>query len=243
MLRGTRIGGDMHRRLRLGTRFSVSLLVVATLALAMVATAGGASASATNPLKTGRAIALFANTPVTGILVVSDTGDVSTTSSTTVSKSVLALPGPNPTGSVLTAVVTTTRTESTAQAYVASLGLLVGTLGINATAVKAQSVTDCAINTSATPPNATVSSGSTTIAFLKVGGSSIVNAKPAPNTKLINTSLLKVVLNEQIRFSDATGGGLLVNAVHITSSALGIDVIISSARSDIHNCGPIASGG
>ena len=229
----------MRGRGRIGMRFVVIALVVAALA---AAGAGSASAT-TNPLKTGRAIALFVSAPVIGTLVVSDTGDVSTTSSTTVSRSVLALPGPNPTGSVLTAIVTTTQTESTAQAYVASLGLLVGTLGIDATAVKAQSVTDCAPNTSATPPGATVSSGSTTIAFLQVGSSSIVNAQPAPNTKLIDTSLLKVVLNEQIPFSDATGGGLLVNAVHISSSALGIDVIISSARSDIHNCGPITSGG
>jgi hypothetical protein len=51
------------------------------------------------------------------------------------------------------------------------------------------------------------------------------------------TPLLRVVLNEQTPFTTPDGGhGLTVNSVHITVSGL-LDLVVSSATSDVHGCG------
>jgi len=83
------------------------------------------------------------------------------------------------------------------------------------------------------------SSGTTTIAFLQVGGT-VVIAKPtaiAPNTT-INVGVVSLVLNEQIPVT-GPDKGLTVNAVHIKVNALGaakVDMILASSESDIGNC-------
>ncbi|MDP1848636.1 MAG: hypothetical protein Q8K79_12655 [Solirubrobacteraceae bacterium] len=83
------------------------------------------------------------------------------------------------------------------------------------------------------------SSGTTTIAYLKVG-STVVIAQPtsiAPNTQ-VNVGVVKLVLNEQIPFS-TPGDGLTVNAVHVAVNVLGVvtaNVVVASSESDIGNC-------
>jgi hypothetical protein len=95
-------------------------------------------------------------------------------------------------------------------------------------AVQSTSTTTCA-----------ASSGTTTIAYLKVG-STVVIAKPtsiAPNTT-VNVGIVRLVLNEQTAFS-TPDKGLTVNAVHVLVNVLGVvtaDVVIASSESDIGNC-------
>jgi hypothetical protein len=75
------------------------------------------------------------------------------------------------------------------------------------------------------------SSGSAELATLSIGGASVpVPASPAPNTTIALPGGITLILNEQV----ATPGELLVNAVHITSPTM--DIVLASARSDIHNC-------
>jgi hypothetical protein len=83
------------------------------------------------------------------------------------------------------------------------------------------------------------SSGTTTIAYLKVG-STVVIAKPttiAPNTR-ISVGVVTLVLNEQIPVT-TPDRGLTVNAVHLTVNVVGlakVNVIVASSESDIGNC-------
>ena len=83
------------------------------------------------------------------------------------------------------------------------------------------------------------SSGTTTIAYLKVG-STVVIAQPtniAPNTQ-VNVGVVRLALNEQIPFS-TPDDGLTVNAVHLVVNVLGAvkaNVVIASSESDIGNC-------
>jgi hypothetical protein len=110
--------------------------------------------------------------------------------------------------------------RSDSEATVQTLGVAAAVLTtINATAIKAESHTTCQGST-----------GATTFASLKIG-SSALNLKPAPNTTL-DLGIGKIVLNEQL----AAPGELTVNAIHITVPILGTDVVVASAKSDIHNC-------
>jgi hypothetical protein len=86
--------------------------------------------------------------------------------------------------------------------------------------------------------NGTTLTGSSTFTNASIGGQSVVDIHPAPNTHLINLGpLLTVTLNEQT----TDNGTLTVNALHIT--LLGVaggssvaDVIIGQAT-----CGPNAA--
>jgi hypothetical protein len=83
------------------------------------------------------------------------------------------------------------------------------------------------------------STGTTTIDYLAVGNKVVIAAPTqiAPNTT-ITVGLVKLVLNEQIRFS-TPDKGLTVNGVHATINALGLakaDVVVASSESDIGNC-------
>jgi hypothetical protein len=168
---------------------------------------------------------------------VPDTGPVSTAATGTTTTPCLASLGVLGIGASLLCqnvrtVVTPTQ-QSTTTASVASVGInVVGLPVISLGAAQATSITNCA-----------GSSGNATIAGLTIAGTVInlvgvvVNGgiQPLPNTTVIQ-GLVTVVLNEQI-----PGPGVLtVNAAHITIlgalGGLGLDVIVSSAKSDIHNC-------
>ena len=95
-------------------------------------------------------------------------------------------------------------------------------------AVQSSSTTTCA-----------GSSGTTTIAYLKVG-TTVVIARPtsiAPNTR-ISVGPVTLVLNEQIPVT-TPDRGLTVNAVDLTVNVAGlakVAVTIASSESDIGNC-------
>ena len=134
----------------------------------------------------------------------------------------------------LCASVTTTPTvgsvpaSSTASASVANVSIGVPNLPVIAVqGVQSTSTTTCAGST-----------GSVTIAYLKVG-STVVISKPttiAPNTKVVVGSVT-LVLNQQIAITGADNG-LIVNAVVITANALvaHLSATVASSTSDILNC-------
>lgn len=182
---------------------------------------------------TGRAYGLTATTTLAGIPLIDvvptpDTGRVSTTSSSSTSTlCVASLPG-LVVAHVLCANVTTSATlsKSTASASVADVAESYPSLATGA--VQSTSTTTCAGST-----------GTTTIAYLKVGGT-VVIAQPtaiAPNTAL-SVGPVSLVLNEQIPFH-TPDDGLTVNAVHAQVNTLGLaqsNVVIASSESDIGGC-------
>lgn len=185
---------------------------------------------------TGRAFGLTATATLLGIPLVNvvpipDTGDISTTSSSSTSTPCVATLSGLVSAHVLCANVTTVAYpgKSTASASVADAGVAIGAIPtITLRVIKSTSTTTCA-----------GSSGTTMIDFLKVGNT-VVIAVPtnvAPNTA-INVGVVSLVLNEQIPFS-TPDDGLTVNAVHVRVNTLGLattNVIIASSESDIGNC-------
>ena len=190
----------------------------------------------TSEVLTGRAYGLSAKVTLAGATLVNvvptpDTGHVSTTqSSTTSTPCVATIPG-IVRASVLCANVTTVNSPARSTATASVDDSTVGVTGIPTVtirAVQSSSTTTCA-----------GSSGSTTIAYLKVGNT-VVIASPtniAPNTG-VNVGIVSLKLNEQIPFS-TPDDGLTVNAVHVKVNVAGlakVDVIVASSESDIGNC-------
>ncbi|HEX4862818.1 MAG TPA: ice-binding family protein [Acidimicrobiales bacterium] len=190
----------------------------------------------TSQTLTGRAYGLAATATLNGIPLVNvpptpDTGAISTTSSSSTSTPCVASLGGLVSAHVLCANVTTVAFpgKSTATASVADATVAITAIPtITLRAVQSTSTTTCGGST-----------GTTTIAFLKVGSTVVISAPTnvAPNTK-ITVGVVKLILNEQIPFVDPDAG-LTVNAVHATVSALGLaqtNVVIASSESDIGNC-------
>jgi hypothetical protein len=83
------------------------------------------------------------------------------------------------------------------------------------------------------------SSGTTTIAYLKVGNTVVISQPTsiAPNTQ-VTVGVVKLVLNEQIPFS-TPDDGLTVNAVHVKVNAVNVaklNLVVASSESDVGNC-------
>jgi hypothetical protein len=132
------------------------------------------------------------------------------------------------TAHVLCANVTTVAFpgKSTASASVADATVVLSPAPtITLQAVRSTSTTTCAGST-----------GTTTIAFLKVGNTVVSTANVAPNTHL-TVEGVALVLNEQIPFS-TPDKGLTVNAIHATVNLKDVkaDVIVASSKSDIGHC-------
>ncbi|MEA2373236.1 MAG: hypothetical protein QOH12_3630 [Solirubrobacteraceae bacterium] len=185
---------------------------------------------------TGRAYGLSANATLGGIPLVDvaptpDTGQVSTTASTTTSTPCRTTLRMVVTADVLCAKVTTLAGpgQSSASASVADASVPITTLPtITLRAVSSSSTTTCAGST-----------GTTRIDYLAVGGT-VVIAGPtnvAPNTRVALAGI-GLVLDEQIPIT-SPDRGLTVNAVHITASELGLaqaNVVVASSESDIGGC-------
>jgi hypothetical protein len=203
---------------------------------AAVSHCGSETVRVTSAIMTGRAYGLTATATVLGIPLVNvtprpDTGPVSTTgSSSTSTPCIASVPGAVA-ARVLCANVTTDSPGGRSTASASDNDTAVGialvpaiTLGV----VQSTSTTTCA-----------GSSGSTTIDYLKVGPTVVINHSTniAPNTT-VNVGIVKLVLNEQIPFS-TPDDGLTVNAVHVTVGVLGAvtaNVVVASSESDVGNC-------
>lgn len=185
---------------------------------------------------TGRAYGLTASASLAGLQLINiartpDTGPVSTTSSGSTSVPCTATLSGLISAHALCAKVVTTefpgKSEATASIDDTTIGIT-GIPVISLKTIKSSSTTTCS-----------GSSGTTTIASLKVGNTVVISAPTnvAPNTT-INVGVVKLVLNEQIPFT-TPDEGLTVNAVHVTVNALGLaktNVVLASAESDIGNC-------
>ncbi|HEX4705114.1 MAG TPA: Ig-like domain-containing protein [Pseudonocardiaceae bacterium] len=194
-----------------------------------------ASASATLTLQflTGRAFGISANV---NLLLLNltvpptpDTGQVRTATASSTTTPCTAHVGALLviSADVLCANVTTTLAPGTSTATATVANTTIGIPGlpvITATAIKATSTTTCS-----------GSSGATTIANLTIGGIP-VNLNVGPNTTINVAGLAKLVINEQVPVPGADKG-LTVNALHLTGLGGAIDVVVSSATSDAHNCG------
>ena len=177
-----------------------------------------------NPLTmTGRAYGIANFGSLLPIAPTPDTGSIATSStSDTGNKCILALPPGLISASVVCARVQTSTPPPSSTATASAATVTIGSpANVVVKAVQAQSTTNCSGST-----------GSTTLAFLSVGGTTLIDttSNPPPNSS-ITLGPVKVVLNEQI----PVPGGLTVNAVHVTVGTL-LDVVVSSATSDIHNC-------
>ena len=196
---------------------------------------GSETVTVTPQVLTGRAYGLTASASALGLQLLTiaptpDTGSVSTTTAETVAPPcVVSLSGLINSGTLCASVTTSlSPSKSTVQASVDNTSIgLPGVPVITIGAVQSQSTSTCQ-----------AANGSTTIAYLSVGGV-VVISKPtvvAPNTK-VSVAGVTLVLNEQI----AGPGTLTVNAVHVKINALGLNlvtanVVLASSTSDIHNC-------
>jgi len=200
---------------------------------ASVTNASGASFSSNtvtvtwvSPRKTGDAYPARVTAPVVGTQTVAEAGPVDTTTASNTSNSVATLPGPVVSGTALGAGVVTgvSPDQSSAQASAASLTVAAtGLPVIKATVAQASSQTSCA-----------GSSGTANIASLSVDGVVAASGYYAPNSTVTVPTVagpVTVVLNQQT----PVPGGLRVNAAHVSGPS-GLDVVIASATSDIHNC-------
>jgi hypothetical protein len=192
---------------------------------------GAESVTVTPQIMTGRAYGLSASASTLGLQLVNiapipDTGSVSTSAATTTAPPCVASLSGLITAGVLCAKVVTSLgpSGSVADASVDSTTIGVAALPvITVGAVQSESRTTCA-----------GSSGTTTIAYLAVGGV-VVISKPTPITPNTKLSVLGVslTLDEQTPVT----GGLTVNAVHVSVIGLvNLDVVLASSTSDIHNC-------
>ncbi len=196
---------------------------------------GSETVKVTPQVLTGRAYGLTASASALGLQLLTiaptpDTGSVSTTTAETVAPPcVVSLSGLINSGTLCASVTTSlSPSKSAVQASVDNTSIgLPGVPVITIGAVQSQSTSTCQ-----------AANGSTTIAYLSVGGV-VVISKPtavAPNTK-ISVAGVNLILNEQL----ASPGTLTVNAVHVNINALGLNlvtanVVLASSTSDIHNC-------
>ena len=202
----------------------------------VVSPCGSEQVIVVSPVLTGRAYGLTATATLAGATLVNivptpDTGNVSTTSSSTTSTPCVASLTGLVRAHVLCANVTTVgspaRSTATASVADATVGLLsIPTVTLRT--IQSTSTTTCAGST-----------GTTTIAFLKVGNTVVIPSLTtvAPNTR-ITVGVVSLVLNEQIPFT-TPDEGLTVNAVHLSVNVAGLartNVVIASSESDIGNC-------
>lgn len=190
------------------------------------------SATGTVPLVyyTGQASALTGTLLTTSVFDLADTGSQTRPDDLTNSVNTVDFTSALITGNALTASLTTKDGTSHALASVANLTIGVPLLpAIVLQGVDASSTSACLGAT-----------GGVTIASLAVGGRVLIGpgsglgTAPPPNTTL-SIGLVTIVLNQQLPVPGASQG-LQVNGVHITIPGVA-NVIVSSARSDIHNCG------
>jgi hypothetical protein len=188
------------------------------------------------PVMTGRAYALSATkSALSGtsplIAPLPDTGQVSTSSSTVTSRPCVNYPTGSIQAHTLCSRVTTDQPTTTATASSTVADLSVGLPKVPAVLVKG-------IETTSTT-NCTSSSGTTTVAYLQVGTTVLVNKATVfkPNTKL-SVAGVTIWLNQQTAAPAGTQG-LTVKGVHLSfSTGLGqsVDVVAGYANSGVSNC-------
>jgi len=188
-----------------------------------------ASASAVLLNYSGRSYGLSTKIAVLPPVVATDTGEVSTASKSTTLKSSASVSNPLVSISSLNASVTTGGGKSTGQSKAGSVTIgIAGLPVIRATTVQAASESVCHVD----GPTASASGG-VSIGSLTIGGILRSTATVAPNT-VIRLGLATITLNEQGSVPGSSAG-MFVNAIHVSVPGIA-DVVVLSARSNIHNC-------
>jgi hypothetical protein len=191
---------------------------------------GGSCADATALVKllymTGHSVALQSKLTLPLLppasIIASDTGEIANTGATSTSRNLASIPSGLIQASALNASVQTTVGRSVATSSVSQVNA--NALVIPAIAIQGASsisTTTCAGST-----------GGMQIASLSVAGVPVVTTGAQPNST-IDVGVVRIVLNEQ----KSVDGGLEVNAAHITIPGV-LNLVLSSSRSDIHNCPP-----
>jgi len=192
------------------------------------------------PIQGGRGVVLSLTSRLLTIPTIADTGEVATEQTTNAAVNALSFPGPVLTGSVAESRITTTPGAVDVQASLASLTLdlvppLTSGLSIMLRGVVANARSTCSEG----------SSGDSRVGFLAVGPLVLVANEIAvpPNTTLTVPDLggllprISVTLNEQKVVNSRGGNNLTVNALHLVIDGVA-DIVVSSARSDVHGCAP-----
>ena len=184
----------------------------------------------------GRAFAAFVNTPLTGPIFISDTGQLSPSGGARdealLDTRDLGLATLN---SVLTAEVLAASTsgasgEADSSASLANVVVLPGNAAqVTASFVQAESQATCS-----------GVSGSSEIAGLTFGGTAIT-VTGQPNQTITLPGGATLVINEQTTNSNGTFRQMQVNALHLTVPGVA-EVILSSAESDINCAGTTSHG-
>ncbi len=111
-------------------------------------------------------------------------------------------------------------TQSTSQASLLSVSIPI--VGLSADVLKSATTAQC----NGTTPSV---SGSSELVNVTVLGLPI--SAPTPNVAIVLPGGISVMLNEQTSSTSGTKGSITVNAIHVTGP--GIDIVVSSAESDI----------
>jgi hypothetical protein len=205
------------------------------------------------------ALSAFGQAQVIG--PINDTGQVSTTATTSKTTPVLPIVGSLLNASILSTSQTTGNGSSTFKAQVGQesvggslaipglgnlLGTLLGGLSLPTLPVVFSNQVTASSSTKCNRSGGVSSTGSTSIAYLKIGDTVVVgngglyapNYTFTPNFTINLVSslgFLKVVINEQKPIQD----GLAVNAVDVTANladAASAQVIVAHAESDVQCC-------
>jgi len=193
-----------------------------------------AQASSGTTTYSGRAFGVSATTPLTGTMTFADTGPLPP-SGGFLSATPITVTTSVANAQVLLSVTMGFDQQAESQAAVSDVVLLPGSPNqITATILFSQSRATC-----------TGVSGFSNIASVTVGGRTIA-VSGTPNQAVSVPGVLTLIINEQV----ISGNSITVNALHLTTID-GIDVIVSSAHSDIScatpppppNCKNFVTGG
>ncbi|WP_433434873.1 choice-of-anchor P family protein [Nonomuraea sp. CA-141351] len=177
----------------------------------------------------GRSYGLSAKIALLPPSVVSDTGEVSTAAKSVNEKSAASVSLGIVSSSALSASVTTGAGASTGKATTGAV--TIGAPGlpvIRATNVRATSQSTCQVG-----PFTATATGAVTVESLTIGGIAQPVTTVGPNS-VIRVGTATITLNEQ-KPVPGSSAGLLVNAIHVSAPGIA-DVVVSAARSDVHNC-------
>ena len=181
-----------------------------------------------------RGAAFAAQLPLLGASSLDDTGMVTSAVGKTLSETSAGVAGLISTGAIdVSASSSANGAEATSSVASANLSVVAAALGLGVSAVKATADSACG-----------VASGSSSIAGLTLNGKAVA-VTGAPNQVVtVPGGLVKLVLNEQVAAGPA---GITVNAIHLSalsSTVLGLDVIIGSATAQAPSlCGCTGDGG
>jgi len=199
-----------------------SLNLIFLLMLVILSSTLAAHASGSNTTFSGRAVGAIVKTPLTGSIPFADTGPLPP-SGGFISATPITIATSVANVQVFHSVTSGFGSEAESQATVADVVLLPGSPNqITAEVLFSQTKATCS-----------GVSGSSDIASLTLAGKPITVAE-SPNQVVSVPGVLTLVINEQT----VSGNSITVNALHLTAIG-GIEVIVSSAHSDISCATPL----